>query len=651
MDGGIVQVEFTFVDLETQGNGGCWDFMTILDGPDANSPPILNSFGETAWCSSGTNLGTGSLVDDGPFVSSSAGGCLTFSFSSDGSVQSAGWEAFVSCYNPNFVINGVAFQDENENGTYEDGEQLLYNQELNLEPVGLASVTNSAGLSTFYVDLESDYTISINPTAVWNVNGPSSVPVSVGSIGLDTTVYFALTPVGDFAIQSVDIASSITRCNWDVNYWITYSNDGTVTTDGWVDLIPDPNTEFVSADPMPDEIADDGTLLWYYDDLTPSLSRQIKVVYNMPGFELLDTPIVFESNIATNDDEAGDKYTLAEDLLCAYDPNDKQVSPYGYGEDNYALFDDILNYTVRFQNTGNDTAFNIVIRDTIDANLDLGTFELVSSSHEVSTLIREATRIIEFSFENILLADSFINEPLSHGFVKYSILSNGGLNENTPVNNTAGIYFDFNPVVLTNTVSNTMVSVLPELGRLDSKEEELDFGNVLLGENEELTLSILNTGDLELNILDIILQDHPEVYGFSFTPSQLQGGEELIIPVSFIPQMVQLYPSSLLIRSDQGDKTVALKGAGETDSGFDALNLLLEISPNPSNGIFTLNWKGETSIQSAQYEIFDSSGKLLMEQKLQGQTNRIDLSSYSSGVYFIKMETDQGNFMKKLIVR
>ena len=125
------------------------------------------------------------------------------------------------------------------------------------------------------------------------------------------------------------------------------------------------------------------------------------------------------------------------------------------------LFEDTLTYTVRFQNTGNDTAFNVIVRDEIDANIDLSSFEFVSSSHDVRTFVDVENRVAEFYFNDIYLPDSNVNELASHGFVKFKVIGNEGLDENMVVNNSADIYFDQNPAIVTNRVSNTLVSVLP----------------------------------------------------------------------------------------------------------------------------------------------------------------------------------------------
>jgi len=66
-----------------------------------------------------------------------------------------------------------------------------------------------------------------------------------------------------------------------------------------------------------------------------------------------------------------------------------------------------------------------------------------------------------FRFNNILLPDSTTNEFESHGFIRYSISPKPDLPDYTEVNNTAYIFFDSNPAIITNTVLNTFISNIP----------------------------------------------------------------------------------------------------------------------------------------------------------------------------------------------
>jgi len=144
-------------------------------------------------------------------------------------------------------------------------------------------------------------------------------------------------------------------------------------------------------------------------------------------------------------------------VLCSFDPNDKLVHP-KYPE-NYSLQNEDLIYTIRFQNTGNAEAYRVTLRDTLDVNLDPSTFNFISSSHEeVLSTSMDDEQILVFDFVDIFLPDSTTNYEGSQGYVTYKIRPFENLPEETEINNTASIYFDFNPAVVTNTTENILLS-------------------------------------------------------------------------------------------------------------------------------------------------------------------------------------------------
>lgn len=139
----------------------------------------------------------------------------------------------------------------------------------------------------------------------------------------------------------------------------------------------------------------------------------------------------------------------------AYDPNDKQAMPTGHTEANYIEANIPIEYMIRFQNTGTDTAFNVYIEDQIDPALDIKTLVPGASSHDYRMEQLE-NGLIRFFFDNIMLPDSNVNEPASNGFIKFSIQQLADNPIGTRIENTAGIYFDFNAPVITNTVYHTI---------------------------------------------------------------------------------------------------------------------------------------------------------------------------------------------------
>ncbi|MGH1338525.1 MAG: DUF7619 domain-containing protein [Aureispira sp.] len=141
----------------------------------------------------------------------------------------------------------------------------------------------------------------------------------------------------------------------------------------------------------------------------------------------------------------------------AYDPNDKRGFPAGIGAPNYITKSNRLDYNIRFQNTGTDTAFTIVVIDTIDPALDISTLQVGVSSHPYTMSIYGINeQIVAFTFNNILLVDSNANEPLSHGFVQFTVEQKANNPLGTEINNEAAIYFDFNAPIFTNTTLHTV---------------------------------------------------------------------------------------------------------------------------------------------------------------------------------------------------
>ncbi len=148
-------------------------------------------------------------------------------------------------------------------------------------------------------------------------------------------------------------------------------------------------------------------------------------------------------------------YSESIDIDCtanigSYDPNDKQGYPIGYGAAHYVRPGTEIEYLIRFQNTGTDTAFTVRIIDTLSVWLDPASVKFGASSHLYRyDLCGEG--IVHFIFEDIMLPDSNVNEAASHGFVKFKATPRSDALLESVIENTAAIYFDFNDPVITNT--------------------------------------------------------------------------------------------------------------------------------------------------------------------------------------------------------
>lgn len=143
------------------------------------------------------------------------------------------------------------------------------------------------------------------------------------------------------------------------------------------------------------------------------------------------------------------------EVVGSFDPNDKQAFPIGFDSQHFIEKNTPLDYQIRFQNTGTDTAFLVIVKDTLSAWLDPATIRPGAASHAYTWTLSGAG-ILTFRFENIFLPDSNTNEAASHGFLQFSIDQRPENPLGALLENRAGIYFDFNAPVMTNTVWHTV---------------------------------------------------------------------------------------------------------------------------------------------------------------------------------------------------
>lgn len=239
-------------------------------------------------------------------------------------------------------------------------------------------------------------------------------------------------------------------------------NVGTADMDEPLSYIVMKDGELFYSEPIDFELDADATLLLSFPANGSTYVVQTIQVAGYPGFS---SPSSFVEACGVNEQGGVSQgfitqFPLDENnswisidciiVTGSYDPNDKAGAPRGYGDNHYIDKGQDIEYLVRFQNTGTDTAFTVRIDDVLAPELDITTLRPGASSHSYELNIRGADTL-EFLFENILLPDSFVNEVASHGFVQFKISQKENLELGTIIENTADIYFDFNEAIITNT--------------------------------------------------------------------------------------------------------------------------------------------------------------------------------------------------------
>lgn len=268
------------------------------------------------------------------------------------------------------------------------------------------------------------------------------------------------TAISDLAVTIVP--SSVARPGFDATYRLIVQNKGNATIEGaTVNLtFNDDRIDYLSSD-FTQPVVTVNNIVVNIGDLAPYSIEEGDIIFSVlqPPVNMGDEILAFTAVLseveddATPDDNTG---ILNQIIVNSFDPNDITVHE---GEKIYQhQAEGYLTYTIRFQNTGTAEAVNVRLENTLDELLDWTTFEPIASSH-----VNAVTRVddkLEFKFNNINLPDDKVNEPGSHGYVTYKIKPTENFGVGLSVYNTAEIYFDFNPAIVTNTAKTTVVEML-----------------------------------------------------------------------------------------------------------------------------------------------------------------------------------------------
>ena len=200
------------------------------------------------------------------------------------------------------------------------------------------------------------------------------------------------------------------------------------------------------------------------------------------------------------DDFPQDDADPVVDIYCgvvtgSYDPNDKTGYPIGQTDQKYIQPNQQLQYVIRFQNTGTDTAFTVVIRDTLDFDLNIFTVTAGVSSHPY-TFRMYGPRVLEWTFNNINLPDSTTDQEGSNGFVTFHVEQVPNLAPGTEITNDADIYFDFNDPITTNTTMHRIYEGFVSVLNIEDLTQE---GKSLLVFPNPTSHSITIKGETNMN--------------------------------------------------------------------------------------------------------------------------------------------------------
>ena len=383
-------------------------------------------------------------------------------------------------------VSGQVFCDQDNNGIMNSGELPLANVPVTLSvqnpvfsTISVTVFTDASGYFSYCGQLSSitnNVSASINPQWL-SAHGYAALAPSVNLAGSSSA---GTTTPGMIAVNCspTPCADLWSNCNWTFWGGGIFQGMPALMTLGWGNNGPNAVGSYTLSLTIPAGVTlntssivnsnytiSGNTITWNFTSSQNNFTMLENISFNVPFGLGLGTTLIFTSSITATgsiidcavQNNNGFVITMVGG---SYDPNDKVASRdamYQNLQNNTEEIDvniqDVLSYTVRFQNTGTAPAQNIYILDTLDSNLDWSTFMPMQSSHPM-IIIDLGNGVKRFEFNQIWLPDSSANEPASHGALTYRIQENANNLVGSTIENTAHIFFDWNAPIITNTTYN-----------------------------------------------------------------------------------------------------------------------------------------------------------------------------------------------------
>lgn len=365
-----------------------------------------------------------------------------------------------------------AFLDTNANGVQDNGETNFPLGQFQYEMNGngtVHNVTSPLGIYTIYENNPSNtynFSYSIDPAyaAMYSITTSNYNNITVASGSGITTYNFPVTILQSYNDLAITIIpQNAPRPGFVYTNKIYYANIGNQPiASGSVSFNKDVATTITS-------ISQSGTVstptgfTYDFTNLLPFEYREITVTFQVPTIPTVNAGDYLTNTASilplTNDIVLeNNSSSLSQMIINAYDPNDKMESHGPEILHSSFTSEDYLYYTIRFENTGNTSAINVRINDILDSRLDESSIKMISASH--TYVLDRVANNLTWKFDNIMLPVSVANTNIGKGYVMFKVKPKPGYSVGDVISNTASIYFDFNPAIITNTFTTTFVATL-----------------------------------------------------------------------------------------------------------------------------------------------------------------------------------------------
>lgn len=523
------------------------------------------------------------------------------------------------------VFRGHVYNDNNQNGTRDSDEPYRANFKIRLSN-GLFTTTDNSGSYYIKINHTGNYSLSCDAPAYFNAI-PAAYQYQCSG---DTVITndFAFIPYANVKGLSISVTPlvSAARKGFPMPYDITYENTGSTDMAPEVLFTYDNTKLLFDSCSNAAAMLNGNSLLINDDGLKPGERRSFTAYFHVNintglGENVTAGAVAVEGSISASDE-------VTNQIKGSFDPNDKSatpsLSPQELTDGKY------IYYIIRFQNKGNDTAFDVRVLDTLNNNLDYTTLQVLASSHPCITTVKD-DNTVAFEFMHINLPDSATNELKSHGYISFRVRPYPTIQQNTSIPNQAAIYFDFNPAVMTNvavTEYTTMIVVPMKLISFDANLQQ---------ENKAL---VNWTTSNENNLKEYVIELSTDAVNFKQAHITMPAGNVYNVYSEKIdvPKTPLLY---IRLRITDKDGTFSFSPV-VTLKNNQAANPISFLQ-NTADHTIRIMVNNPTLINSTAV-ILNAQGAVTKKFILYGNNN-IDTRSFSSGWYVLKTQQLTRSFL------
>lgn len=342
-----------------------------------------------------------------------------------------------------YTANGMVYHDQNSNKRKDTNEHFLYPKQFIKQNQHLLQAAYSSS-SNYNVQLgkgSSTFNPLIDSSWVLTTDSASFTTLLSDSIKTMDSLNFGYRIKNKVTKVSRNIQTNDLSCSTDGVLSFSIENQGTTKPKMAIELELNDSLSFKSCQPHADSVRNQ-TIYWTVDTLDYFGLTQYSIKVKTSG-QAGNTILSYLKYVVTDSSgTVNSSDTMSNEVKCGLGINNyKSSNTKGFGAPNFISDSSLIEYTIHFQNTTNDTVMNLSIIDHLDKNLDWSSFKLLNASHSFNYNI-SSNGMVEFRLPSTPIPDSSSDFFASRGSVSFQIRAKAGLKHKDRITNLAKIWFD-----------------------------------------------------------------------------------------------------------------------------------------------------------------------------------------------------------------